>query len=424
MPFQKIGHDTKLNVYEDGSGGHAIGIVMSDSPQLDAFGRQRVSDPTGLFASKLSYDNNPLWWYEKITNTSGNAAVTHDSNASTAVITCEAEDTIIRQSKTYHNYQPGKSQLIMMTFVMGTATTGVTRRVGYYETNDGIFLEQTVAGAGIVMRTSTSGTPVDTRVEQSDWNIETLPALDLSKAQILFIDMEWLGTGRVRVGFVIGGEIIYVHEFLNANLQSNVYIKTPNLPVRYELICAAGVIGSHTLRQICSTVISEGGVELNWGHPFSVSNRNALRTVSTTNLPILSIRPKQTFNGLANRSQIVLDSIAAFSEDAPVFLDFICGGSINNASWQSANEYSAVEYDVAASTISGGIVFQSEYVATGVGAATGNLSRSQSLGLPIALDIDGNHPSTSPTDVISIVGIRIGTTNTDVSAAIAWQEIR
>lgn len=84
--------------------------------------------------------------------------------------------------------------------------------------------------------------------------------LDLSKAQILIIDFEWLGTGRVRIGFIIDGNIFFVHEFNTANVLSVVYMSTPNLPLRYE-IENTGAGGATILEHLCSTVISEGGVD-------------------------------------------------------------------------------------------------------------------------------------------------------------------
>jgi len=118
--------------------------------------------------------------------------------------------------------------------------------------------------------------------------------LDVSKAQILIIDMEWLGTGRVRIGFVINGEIHFVHEFQTANVLSVVYMSTPNLPLRYE-IENTGAGGATTLEHLCSTVISEGGVDdlgvlRSQSTGVSLVNANSVGTFYA----ILGIRQKST----------------------------------------------------------------------------------------------------------------------------------
>jgi hypothetical protein len=57
----------------------------------------------------------------------------------------------------------------------------------------------------------------ETVVPQTNWNIDKLDGtgisgitLDISKAQILWMDIEWLGLGTVRIGFVINGNLFTV----------------------------------------------------------------------------------------------------------------------------------------------------------------------------------------------------------------------
>ncbi len=95
----------------------------------------------------------------------------------------------------------------------------------------------------------------------------------MDATQIIIIDFEWLGVGRVRVGFVIDGLIYYCHYFNHANDSAfdSVYMSTPNLPLRYD-IQTDGTSGS-TLDHICSSVMSEGGIEKT-GILRSVEGRN------------------------------------------------------------------------------------------------------------------------------------------------------
>ena len=190
---------------------------------LDAFGRVRVSNPFTLFDSSHRYADNNLW----ATSITGTAAATFSANEGLVNLTVGSAsgDQIIRETIKVFSYQPGKSLLVMSTFVMGTANANLRQRVGYYGAANGIYFERDGTTNYMVERSSVSGAVVDTRVAQSNWNQDPLDGtgpsgltLDASKAQILYMDVEWLGLGTVRTGFIIDGQFIPVHNFNHANL--------------------------------------------------------------------------------------------------------------------------------------------------------------------------------------------------------------
>ena len=231
---------------------------------LDAFGRARFSQPYTLFDSQNRYAKNDL--FSESTATGGN--VSYDANASTVELNVTATNgsEVVRQTYRSFSYQPGKGLLVMNTFVMPTANANQRIRIGYFNTENGVFLEREGTAVYITRRTYVTGTAIDTRVAQADWNGDKLNGtgasgytLDLTKAQIFWEDFEWLGVGSVRCGFVINGETIICHTFQNANNLNTVYMTTAILPVRYEIENTG--TSSATLKQICSTVISEGGYE-------------------------------------------------------------------------------------------------------------------------------------------------------------------
>ena len=232
---------------------------------VDAFGRIRVSNPLTIFDSKSIMSKNSLF----DESTANGGTVTYTSNKSTVNlnVTEASGSKTIRQSKRVMSYQPGKSLLIFNTFVMNAQTANLKQIVGLFDANNGIFFQDTGTGYQIVRRTYTSGAAVDTEVNQADWNGDKLNGsgasgftLNAATSNILFIDIEWLGVGSVRVGFVINGQLITAHTFYNANSLTTVYMQTANLPIRYE-IQRTGTLaaGTYTLQQICSSCISEGG---------------------------------------------------------------------------------------------------------------------------------------------------------------------
>jgi hypothetical protein len=231
----------------------------------DAFGRLRVSNPLTIFDSKNIMSQNNLF----DPSTANGGSVTYTANKSTVNlnVTEAAGSKTIRQSKRVMSYQPGKSLLIFNTFVMNTLTANLKQKVGLFDANNGIFFYADGTTLKIVRRTYTSGAPVDTEISQSSWNGDKLDGtgasgfdLDPATSNILFIDIEWLGVGSVRVGFVINGQLITAHTFNNANSLTTVYMQTANLPIRYEIERAGTLTaGTYTLQQICSSCISEGG---------------------------------------------------------------------------------------------------------------------------------------------------------------------
>lgn len=268
-----------------------LGQIVDASPvevnlygaALDAFGRARSSQPYTLFDSQNRYAKNDLF----SESTTGSATVTYDANTSTVSlnVTAASGDEVVRQTYRSFSYQPGKSLLVMNTFVMPTAVANQRIRIGYFNTQNGVFLERDGTAVYFTRRTYVTGAAIDTRVAQADWNGDKLNGtgesgytLDLTKAQIFWEDFEWLGVGSVRCGFVINGQVIICHTFQNANNLTSVYMTTAILPVRYE-ITNTGASTAATLKQICSTVISEGGYEKKVAP--DVARRTTARTAST-----------------------------------------------------------------------------------------------------------------------------------------------
>ena len=232
---------------------------------LDAFGRLRVSNPLTIFDSKNIMSKNSL--FDESTVNGGTVTYTANKSTVNLNVTEASGSKTIRQSKKVMSYQPGKSLLTLATFVMNTPLANLKQSVGLFDANNGIFFLVDGTTYKIVRRTYTSGAAVDTEISQSNWNGDKLNGTGASgftlypdKSNILFIDIEWLGVGAVRVGFVINGQFITAHTFNNANDLITVYMQSPNLPIRYEIERSGTLTaGTYTLQQICSSCISEGG---------------------------------------------------------------------------------------------------------------------------------------------------------------------
>ena len=244
---------------------------------LDAFGRLRVSNPFTLFDSQNRYIDGDQ--FSNITATGGNVVYVANESLFNLNVSAASGSSVIRQSKTVQAYQPGKSLLIMNTFAMATLKANCRQRVGYFTADNGIYFEAVGTQLNLVIRSSVTGSIVEERIPQASWNGNTLlsgTVLDPTLTQIFWCDVEWLGVGNVRTGFVINGEFIVCHTFQHANQPGNttVYMTTATLNPRYEITNTGATSGISTMKQICSTVISEGG--------FSPSTKIAYVTNNTT----------------------------------------------------------------------------------------------------------------------------------------------
>ena len=228
----------------------------ADSGAVDAFGRQRVSQPFTLFDSVLRHSKNAELWNETI---SGGTS-THLPNESSVLMTVTASgNSVLRRSRKRFPYQPGKGLNVLQSFAGSTLQNGLIKELGLFDNNNGIMLRASGTTVQFVIRSSTNGSPVETVVNQSEWNIDTVPWLDFSKTNIFATDLEWLGVGRVRCGFVLDGEYYYCHEFNHANNLDVVYMTTAVLPLSYGIRSTATISGS--MKQICSHVSVDGGYE-------------------------------------------------------------------------------------------------------------------------------------------------------------------
>jgi hypothetical protein len=271
------------NVNATITGGNVATTITGTN--LDAFGRLRVSNPVTLFDSQNRYIDGDQ--FSNITATGGNVVYVANESSFNLNVSAASGSSVIRQSKTVQAYQPGKSLLIMNTFAMATLKANLTQRVGYFTADNGIYFEAVGTTLNLVIRSSTTGSIVEERIPQASWNGNTLlsgTVLDPTLTQIFWCDVEWLGVGNVRTGFVINGEFIVCHTFQHANQPGNttVYMTTATLNPRYEITNTGATSGASTMKQICSTVISEGGYTPNTTVKY-VTNATTVTRVSSAN---------------------------------------------------------------------------------------------------------------------------------------------
>lgn len=385
----------------------------------DAFGRFRISEPYTLFDSSLRYSDDTRVWDTSLT---GSGSITHLVNESTMAmnVTASSGDRVIRETKRVFVYQPGKSQLTMNTFVFNEGKDGLRQRVGMFNERNGIFLERNGTTTYIVKRNYISGFPLDTRIAQTDWNADTLNGegnstvnIDWTKAHIFWSDIEWLGVGSVRVGFVINGQYVLAHVFHHANIVTSVYMTSATLPLRYEIENISSTSGSSQLKHICNTVISEGG------HTPRVSPRAVSTPLTGINLsnsvytPVIAIRLKTTnIDGVVVPSNINLYGLQNTAYRYAIYNDV----SLTGGTWISANAESHVEYNITATAFtSGRKLLEGIFVGGAISGSTNIMLKDFNSSLQLTRKINR-------TSEVFLLAVQATGNNDDCVASMIWEE--
>jgi hypothetical protein len=401
-------------------------ITFAPSTSQDAFGRLRVSEPLTMFDSSHRFDDNDLW--STATATSGAAVFNANQGLVDLNVTAASGSSVTRETIKVFAYQPGKSLLVMNTFVMSAPKAGLTQRVGYYGVENGFYLEQANSDIAFVKRSYVTGSVVNTPVLQADWNVDKLDGngpsgltLDLTKAQILWMDLEWLGVGSVRIGFVINGQFILCHTFQHANIITSTYITSASLPLRYEIFNTAGTSGASTLKQICSTVISEGGYELRGAQLSAGTSIVAPRTFALpgTYYPIVSIRLKSTrLDAIAIATAV---SILGLGNGKNYQWRVVNGGvTTTGGSWLTAAADSSVEYNITATSASGGRVLASGFVnSSNQGSPSINILKEALF----ANQLERNGLTGTPYEIVVEMAVATTSGGEGAYASIDWEEI-
>lgn len=399
---------------------NTVSTVPADGLNLDAFGRQRVSSATNRFDVEFIYNKQPDIVDEVI---SGAATATHNTNSRD--VTLDIVDANNGTSAALYGYDvpytPGNSQLIDIT--------GTLDNVG-------------IGGgtAFLFLRTTVTGVTTEATYQQTAWNINTATSIDWTTSQIFVIDFQSLKVGRIRFAFVRNGVAVPVHQIFNDNIRATGYWQLPSLPVYWRIyndvtytymemgygdtLNAVGlryridVNANATMRAICASVKSEDGVTIENipGFERAVSNMNTAKTVSTTLIPVLSIRPAATYAGIANRGIYIPDGFS-IQGDNPIRFRIVYRSTLTNPAWTAVDATnSGMEYDVSATAITGGIVINEDYASAGVNS----VHQSDAVLGRTLLKLG----RTGTSDILSIAAIRTGTNNSSTYGVFRWREIR
>lgn len=367
--------------YVRGDVEYPVPVLANTGTSGDAFGRLRTSSPFTIFDSQHRYQENDKW----DTALNGGASKTYVANESSINLTVPTTSGayVYRETKRVFPYQPGKSLLVMTSFVFATAQANLRQRIGYFSAQNGIYLESDGTTTYLVRRSYVTGSVVNTRIAQADWNGDKLDGtglsgrtLDLAKAQIFWIDIEWLGVGDVRCGFVVDGRMVIAHTFHGDNVNTTSYMTTAVLPLRQEIENTDTIAASATAKQICATVASEGGYE-GFSRRYNLSTGSTAITLTTagTSYPIMAIR----LNSTRLDSVIVPSNVSAAVEQTTnnkldiVQYQVLLNPTITGGTW-SAHFNNNVQYNTTISSFTGGTEIAGGYLTSSSSLDLGSIT--------------------------------------------------
>lgn len=364
--------------------------VSIGGTNVDAFGRVRVSQPYTLFDSQNRYTVDTQ--YDTALTGTGATAYQTNESAVNMTVTAGGVGSVVRQTFRSFPYQPGKGLLMLATFCMdGSQSLNLTQRVGYFNTQNGVFFQRIDGTNSFVLRSYVTGSVSDARtVNQSAWNGDKLDGtgpsgitLDSAKSQILWMDFEWLGVGSVRCGFIINGEYIVCHTFTNANEITATYMTTAILPIRYEITSTSAVAA--TLKQICSSVMSEGGYDAQSAN-YTAARTTKKTTISTTFIPLMSIR-LATGRGGAVVLVKLAQALPTVTQNYEVVL--LKNATLTGPSWATSVSTN-VDYDQTSTAVTGGVVVAQDYVtSTSQGRSAARVDAGYNWDLQLGSSIAG-----------------------------------
>lgn len=394
-------------------------IKIADGPNADAFQRLRISQVTTLFDSKFLHDTGSINWY---TQTTGNSTASFYTS-SVLMSASGSNSSVVRQSRRRFNYQSGKSLLWVLTANFLSQDTNTIKRTGHFDQNNGTYFVYSGSQFGVGLRNNGQ----DTFISQSNWNLDTYNGLgpsgnilNITASQIYFADLEWLGVGRIRYGIYQGGIPIYVHQITNVNAlpyNNPVFKANPNNPIRYELINSGSSTSS--MVQICSTVISEGGVQ-DTGPTFAADTMGgAVNVNSGSEVAVLSLQyqPNLYFETIIPKHlSIQCNNASALLKWALLLNPTIAGASLT----YSAIPNSVLQYATGSNTNT--ITNEGTKVAAGyINTYTSDLPFTYDPSVSLGSNITGS----SDTLVFAVGNystVAAGVATASCLASITWQE--
>lgn len=382
--------------------------TMQTKINSDAFGRLMVSNQEILFISKPTAQNyNNIIWD---TSTTGSGSITTSLNPAHCLLSVSnLTGSAIRQSTNRSYYIPGKAMVVKLTGILGNQLTGITSQLGYYDGINGLFFK---SSNNIISLNILCGGSIREYANQSNWNLDKMDGtgdsgitIDWTKVQIFVITFQWLGVGIVKFGLFVDGTTHYIHQFLHANVDTQVYMNNPNLPIRFEISNNGTGIAS-SFKHICSSITHES-----IGFPILfnkvIQRTSSLTASQNTWNSLIAIKLNDTYK---YNSVVYVTGVSIISTSSGIFFwKLILNPTITGTalSWNlSPAPYSSIDCATTttnATTLTNGFDLDGGVIASGNSTSGSPIFQLQTSMYHLGVKIDG----TSDIIVLAIYSLEV-----------------
>ncbi len=371
-----VGFENPTNGLDIDNTGSANIRFYEGNPQLDAFGKLRVTGATLLGEYVFSSGILPTQFANIVRN---GGTVSWDANTRAVLLTnTTANDShTSHTSHTYHHYFPGSSQLYIATVALGdNGKNGLMREWGMFDDKNGFYFMQEDGDMGVGIRSNVTGSVQSVFIPQDEWNVDKADGtgrsqmiLDVTKDNIYWIDVQWLGAGRVRFGTYYNGQRVVLHEYYHGNNFAYPLTAMGSLPVCVHQMNMTATGSSSEMRAWCMAVWTESTLDVR--NSASTALQSFSRTVSANDTYVYmgTLSPRENLpNGQPNRSLYWPTEIEASGWDtvtgAPAIfeLEIYAEPIISNFSWQNVAGGSTVEYDTAGTFVASGVPVSQRFI--------------------------------------------------------------
>ena len=356
--------------------------------------------------------------YSSITNLGG--SINYD--ISTGSINLQTDITsgssITLRTNQFYKVHSGKTLILRQGIQFNSSGSNNNTSFGLFDDNYGIYFKvsNSLLRAGFL---DTMSTGLTNEISSIDFNYDKLDGsgpssqiLDITKYNLYEIRMSWHGI--LVLDFFVNGFLC--HSMRNYNNTNKPFFQINKLPLTIKLENLSSSSAT-SLYYKDSSILLENGLNNDY-YSFSATT-DTIKTVSYVEKPILSIRSKNLINSIENRQIIIPKLLGIFTQGSRIKFKLLVNPILSGASFTSVNSNSSAEYDITASSFSGGEQIYSNYIATNEGSVDLDLSNIFNL---YGRNIKQNAFATS-VDILTIIVASDSKVSTRVSSTILWNEV-
>lgn len=330
--------------------------------------RKHVVTQDVIFFNTFQFGTETDVWDQQV-STGGTATHNALQSGVDLTVTNTIGSEVIRQTRNVVRYIPGRTASISFAVRFNEPVSGIRRRIGLFNGSNGFYFEDGGDGDYYCVIINSEG-PTTRRIPRADWNGDKLDGngpsgitADPTKQQLVVFEYEWYGSGSIKFGWVIDGELRIIHTEYNANKINTPWCSTPFLPIRCEITnTTGGQSGSNTLYQGSNSVSIDGSSIQKLGIAQSIQSPITGTTLDDPNTyyPVLSIRLKPSaLQGIALPTYFQL----ATTDNTNVFYKLVRNATLNGTWVDMPDTNSFTQYNITSSgVLSGGTTIDNGFV--------------------------------------------------------------